>query len=739
MSVNRPVPNVTVVSVAEDAVTARSLRDFLVAAGLSSVDEAAADVVVVLISEAAVDDQEWRDRIERLRGVRLVPMRIDGVRSSRAPEHLRPVNWVSLDPASPVTAFGTALAAALSDPEQVRGLRNLRAEAEAWIRGGRNADRLIGDHGRAAEARELLATLREDNYIDAGGPVGEFVEASYQYTRKARTRRRRRRGLGTALAAFMALVVAVTVPRILQVRGTNFNATVTFGEPATAREMPEWSSLQSARLLLRGNASQRVLARQTLASLLSVPWSLGGPVVGLGEDDHTTIDGMSLLPDARRVAVLVRDVSKGVDSLGLYDIRAGAVLWQVRLGPGYADISAAADGRTVVAVGKKGTAVVDVRARKVRRLGHVESGYAALRMTTAGDVVVGREHRLVVGSLDDGHFRTVGARYDSLLSLEATADGGARALVTVSPGRYRLVDVLTGKVLASADVDRPLIAAGAVAPDQVYAVFTGADRQLWEMRPGRAPAPTGVAVPERTTTVGLLSGHRVVAGGQDQRAHVIRLADGGDLGVVCRDVPRLNGLVLSPYRDLLGCFGAYNSTWWQAPAGPRTVSTAGSLHTGTRAAKASVAVRADGGRVVVETPWQGMFRMRLFAGDLVASAVSEDGSQLVAAAKSGDVAVVSLRMSDNIPRVVARWRIPGGDPAVAVGWSGTTPLVRAWDGGLWQAPGCPGCTTDAGLIALLRERLSGCWTDRQLTQVDDDTRRVLGIGVCRPLPAPVED
>jgi hypothetical protein len=130
--------------------------------------------------------------------------------------------------------------------------------------------------------------------------------------------------------------------------------------------------------------------------------------------------------------------------------------------------------------------------------------------------------------------------------------------------------------------------------------------------------------------------------------------------------------------------------------------------------------------------------MRLFSSDVTAARLSKDGSQLVAAAESGAVAVVSLRMSDDVPRVVARWRVPGGGPATAVGWSGGAPVVRGPDGAVWTVPGCPGCTDDQGLIARLKERLSGCWTERQLTEVDDDARHALGIKACRSLPAPLE-
>ncbi|MCZ4607916.1 hypothetical protein O3S80_30010 [Streptomyces sp. Lzd4kr] len=741
MTKNRPVPDVAVVSAVEDAVAERALRDFLKAAGVPLVDDSA-DVLVVLISEHAVDDPEWQARVEHHRGARLVPVRIDGVRSSRAPAHLRPLNWVALDPASPVTALGTMLAAILSDPEHVRQLRNLRAEAEAWLRTDRSVHSLINDHGRASEAHRLLATLKEDNYIDTGGVVSEFVEGSYRHTRKARALQRWRRGAGTVVVVVMAFIVALTVPRILRVKGTDFNALVTYGDPASAREMPEWSSLQSASLLVRGNAQQQAQARQTLASLLSVPWSLNGPVVALDQDDHGAVDGLALLPDDQHAAVLARSEPGGTHSLGLYDIRKGEVLWQVRLGKGYADISASADGRTVLAVGKKGTAVIDLGTRKIRRLDHVEGGFAELHVTKDGQAVVGRAHRLVVGSLDKGDFRTVGDRYETLLSLEATSDGGARALVTASPGHYRLLDALTGKVLADAKAKAPLIHAGAVAPDRVQAVFAGADRQLWELRPGRPPAPTGIAVPERTTTMALLDEGRVVVGGQDQRARVLRLADGSELGVVCRDVPRLERLLPSPFGDLIGCWGPFNLTLWRGPAGPRGIGATDSLHTETTsavsAATATVSVRGDGGAVVVEPSWRSAFRMRLFATDVVATAVSKDGSQLVAAADSGDIAVVSLRMSDDQPRVMARWRIPGGGPARAVGWSGETPLVRGPGSEVWEAPGCPGCTTDEGLIARLKERLYGCWTQRQLHEVDDDTRHVLGVTECRPLPEPVE-
>ncbi len=706
---------------------------------MSLTDRASADVVVVLISEAAVDDPEWLERVDQQRGVRLVPMRIDGVSSGRAPKHLRPVNWVSLRPNSPVTAFGTVLAAVLSDPGQVRALRNLRAEAEAWVRGDRSPDRLIDDHRRAADARELLNSLRADDHIDVRGPVGDFVEASYRSTQKARTWRRRRRAAGTVLVAVMALIVAVSLPRLLKAKGTDFNVLVSFGDPASAREMPEWSSLQSAQLLLRGNAEQKALARWTLASLLSVPWSLGAPVLALDEDDTTGFAGLALLPDGRQAAVLIHDASDDTHSLGLYDVREGRMLWRVRLGAGYADIAVAAHGRTVVAVGKEGTAAVELSTRKVRRLGHRESGEANLRLTGNDVMVVGREDRLAVGSPDDEEFRTVGGRYEELLSLEATADGGARALVAVAPGRYRLLDALTGKVLARADVEAPLIAAGAVGTDRAYAVYAGADRQLWELRPGRPPAPTGIAVPERTVTVSLLDGGRVVVGGQDQRARAVRLEDGGELGVVCRDVPRLYRVVLPPSGDVVGCYGYHNTTLWRVPEGPRAAGAAGSLSTGTRTENAAVGVRTDGGHAVVESPSRKTFRVRLFASDVLASRLSGDGSQLVAASRSGDVAVVSLRMSDGVPRVVAHWHVPGGDPATAVGWDGEDPLVRGADGAVWTVPGCPGCTTDAGLIARLKERLSGCWTERQLREVDDDAQEALGIGVCRPLPAPLED
>ncbi|MEV6784688.1 hypothetical protein [Streptomyces sp. NPDC051098] len=739
MAVNRPVPSVTVVAVAADAATEQSLRKFLADAGISLTDQAAAEAVVVLISEAAVDDPQWLEKVDQQRGVRLVPMRIDGVASKRAPEHLRPVNWVSLQPNSHVTAFGTVLAAVLSDPEQVRALRNLRAEAEAWVRGNQSPDRLIGDHRRAADARELLNALRGDDYIDTRGPVGDFVETSYRSTQKARTWQRRRRAAGTVLVAVMALIVAVSLPRLLKAKGTDFNALVSFGDPASAREMPEWSSLQAAQLLLRGNADQKALARQALSSLLSVPWSLGGPMLALDEGDPTGFAGLALLPDDRQAAVLIHDASDDTYSIGLYDIREGRMLWRVHLGAGYADIATAAHGRTVVAVGKEGTAVVELSSRKVRRLGHSESGEAHLRLTRNDVMVVGRKDRLAVGSPDDKDFRTVGDRYEELLSLEATADGGARALVAVAPGRYRLLDALTGKVLARADVDAPLIAAGAVGTDRVYAVYAGADRQLWEMGPGRPPAPTGVATPERTGSISLLDGGRAVVGGQDQRARAVRLEDGGELGVVCRDVPRLYRLVLPPSGDVVGCYGHHNTTLWRVPEGPRAAGAAGSLHTGGRTENADLGVQVDGGYAVVDSPSRKAFRVRLFASDITASRLSEDGSQLVAAARSGDVAVVSLRMSDGVPRVVARWRIPGGGPAAAVGWDGGDPLVRGPAGAVWTVPGCSGCTTDEGLIARLKERLSGCWTKRQLHEVDDDARAALGVGVCRPLPAPLED
>ncbi|MBP0457138.1 hypothetical protein [Streptomyces montanisoli] len=745
MPAKRAVPDIAVVAVAEDAAVSRSLCRFLHDVGLAPGDDAgSADIAVVVISESSVDDPVWQERVDGCQGARVVPVRVDGVRSSRAPKWLRSLNWVNLDVNSPVDAFGMVFVAAVSDPRHVRELRNLRAQADAWTGAERSPERLIGDHRQAAEARELLALLREDGYIDTSGSVGDFVQASYRHTGKQRRRTRRRRTVATVFAVAMALIVAVTLPRILKTRGTDFNALVSFGDPAVSRVMPQWTSLQSASLLLRGNAHQKSLARQSLASLLSLPWSLGEPVVEIGGRSET-IDGVALLPGGGQAALLVRDVPTGVDSLGLYDVHQGAVRRQIRLGAGYADIAAGGDGRTVVAVGKKGTAVIDLLSRKVRRFAHVESGYAVAGMTRRGDVVVGRRHQLVVGSVHDGAFRSVGPRYDELLDVRPTGDGGARALVVAAPGHYRLLNALTGAVLASADTGKPLIAAGAVAPDEVSAVFAGADRQLWRLVPGHAPAATGVAVPDRTETMGLLRDGRVVVGGQDQPAHVVRLADGGDLGTVCSDVPQLRILEMSLYGDQLGCWGLYNTTLWQAPPGPLPAHTPppdAGLSTKAGADGPTATVRADGGRILVKPAGRNGFSLRLFNDAISVMALSADGSQLVAATSRGEVAVVSLRMGDDVPRVVASWRIPGGQPATAAGWSGTSPLVRAGDGLLWRVPSCPGCTTDQGLIARLKARLNGCWIPRQLKNVDAATRRTLDAHECRPLPepsTPVED
>ncbi|MFS4104438.1 hypothetical protein [Streptomyces sp. PD-S100-1] len=736
MPVNRPVPGVALVAVAADTAVELSLRDFLDNAGLRLVDDGSADVVVVLVSTASVDDTDWLGRVEQCKDVRLVPVRIDKVRTPRAPKHLTSLNWVSMDPASPVTAFGAVLAAALSDPEHIRALRDLRGQAEAWLRSGRGRERLIDDHRQAEEARELMAVLRADGYIDTSGPAGEFVEASYRHTARARTAKRRRRTFGTAVAVVMLLVAAAALPRILKTRGTDFNALVSFGDPATARVMPEWMSLQSVSLLLRGNAQQRMLARQALASLLSVPWSLGGPTLGL-DGRREALDQSASLPGGdRRAVLMVRDVPTGVENVALYDVRTGSTLWQIPLGPGYMTVDAASDGRTVVVAGKRDFAVVDLRSRTVRRLARTESANATVRITRHSDVILAEAHQLLVGSSSNGRFHPVGGRYDSLLSVETASDGGARALVTAGPGRYRLLNALTGAVLASADTDEPILTAGAVAPDQEYAVFAGADRQVWTMRPGRAPAPTGVAVPERTTTMGVLAKGRVVVGGQDQPTHVIRLADGGDLGVVCRDVPQLNLLTMSPYGDMVGCQGPYGLAFWQAPAGPRRALPGDRLRTETRAAAGAATVRSSGGSVRIGLTGHGAVTMRLFTADVSALALSPDSSQLVAATARGDVTVVSLLTSDGYARVVAEWHIPGGRPPVAVGWSGAAPLVRTADDEVWEVPGCPGCTTDSGIVARVAERLSGCWTARQLKNVDGGTRRALGVTQCRPLPEP---
>ncbi|MEV5786457.1 hypothetical protein AB0L42_36500 [Streptomyces sp. NPDC052287] len=715
-----------------DAACVRAVRRFLQDGGIEVTD--AGEVAVIVISQASAEDPAWRARLADHRFVRLVPVRVDKVRSSKVPE-LTSLNWITWSHDAPVSTCGSILAAVVTEPEKLWRLRDLRAQADVWARTGHHAEHLMGDPRRARDAERFLAELAIDETVPGNETVARYVRLSRGQAGRSR-RWRLVRGWGAvAVASLVALAIAAAVPLITKAKQVNFDAIATTGDRRMEQQEPEWSSLLAGAMLLNGTADQRKLARLALGDTLSVPWSQGTFDAGAGY----SLEGMQPLGRGGRSAVRLR-THNGVPHLGVYDVQSGALLYHVVVdGIGeLTDMDASPDGRTVVAVGPAGLAVMDTATRHVRTLPvRLARASAVVSLLRDGLVAVANDAGVLeTVSLRDGTVHRLGA-FGEVLSLESTADGGARALVRRRSNDYALVDAAHGRVLAQGTIADPLVPVAGVAPDADYGVVTGADRQLWRLVPGRAPQPTGVAVSDRTYLTVVLPGGRVAIGGQDQPMRVLHLATHSNLGIICRDIPQVTNLRVSSDGTTANCLGFKANAVWQVPSGPIAGPVRVPLSSAAKAEAHGVLVESTDHRTRIryrrggksyQSDW-----MTLFAGDVSAVAVSPDGRQVVIGSTTGDVAVVTTQSATALQLV--KWTVPNSSPVKALGWQNADPVVQASDGHVWRVGGCPGCSTDQGMIKRLASRMKGCWnTPAQLHSIDAATRRTLHAQPCHPIP-----
>jgi hypothetical protein len=797
---NRVEPCAVVVAVEADAVYVRALERFLDnggietaggGSGIETADGAGADVAVVVISRSAVTDAEWKRQVADHRFVRLVPVRVDDVSSGEAAQ-LRSLNWIEWDHDAPVTTFGRVLAAVLTDPQKLTRIRTLRAEADSWARTGFRGEHLIGDHRKARDADRFLREMDIDEHVAGNETVAWYVRQSRIRTARARRWALTRQWGAALVAAVVALAIAVAIPLISNAEHNNFSAVVTTGDRRAEQQEPEWSSLLAGALLLNGDEAQQNLGRLTLADTLSVPWSRGTVDVGAGY----SLEGMEPLGDGSRSVLLFHDRASRAH-IGIFDVKHLRVLDNiVPTGVGQLiAVDGSVDGRTAVAAGPDGLLFIDVRTMAVRhvRLRLAQQGLV-VRLLADGRVAVandvgqlelipaggatptatagaGATASAAVETADASATVTAGPTVHRLgsflrvLSLERTSDGGARAVVERSKGVYALVDAVTGRVLAQGRVPEPLVPTGGVSPDEPFAVVTGADHQLWRLAAGRAPAPTGIAVSDRTYLTVVLSHERVAVGGQDEPMRVLHLPTRSDLGVICREVPSVNDLRPSADGNVVDCLGLKIDAIWPVPQGPVAGPSAGStaspaagptagpapgpttdrttapLSATPQVSAHGVRVESRGNRLRISgrtaTGTYTSDWLSLFASGVSAVAVSPDGQQIVAGSTAGGVAVVRAVP----PRAwqLVTWQVPDGSAVRALGWRGADPLVRAADGNLWTVPGCPGCSSDQGLINQLIHRMRGCWSSpAQLQSIDSATRRRLGVSLCGAVP-PAEE
>lgn len=730
-----PALTVVVVATEHDRSVTESITRFLDEAGWTigrpTAVTTAVDAAVVVISAAAVSDGDWRTAVASLVVPRVVPIVVGQVDDELVPDSVKTLHWIQWKPDAFASTLGTLAGALQGNLDRYQRSRELARQAEAWGFASYSDDLLVTDRRRADE----MANLVEELHSDPTSRPSELTEAFVQRSVRAAKRRWSRR-LFKTIAGAVVIVVAVVAGLVVlaQLRNagrTNHQALVTLGDRAIRQELPEWSGLLSASLIVNGTEQQQDLGRTTLRRALSSPWSLGGFDVGAG---HSLED---MRPYAkRRRAALIIGRPDGRTELGIAAVRSGRVVRVEDLDGTYTRLDIADDERSAVVVGSDGVVTVDLATGRRRKVGPGLKP-AEVQLSRFGDAAIELDGGTIVSvSLTRSYSPRTIDGLGAVLDLRRMNDGSVRALVSASPGSYRIIDASDGHELAAGSVPVPVIAAGGLLPDAPDAVVSGGDHQLWTIGPDGPPTPTGIAVPDLTNVVRGLSANRVVVGGQTERAHVIHVPTRADLGVVCREIPRVIAIQVDPRTDTLGCLGYQLDSVWVAPRGPRPADEL-QPSTSRRDTRRGYTVETRGGQVRVvrhvhgqtlHTDW-----LDVFVDDISSVAIAPNASRVLVTSTGADVAIIDIT-PPTIERVVT-WHTPDGSPPIGATWA-PGPVVVTAAGSAWDVPDCRRCGTDAGLIRTFRERDSGCWNTRQIMDIDADTRDTLGASECPANPLP---
>ncbi|HEX7305054.1 hypothetical protein [Lentzea sp.] len=533
-----------------------------------------AEVCVVVVAPGL--GEIWADHPEAT-GKHLVPVKVDDLRDASIPEQVSAINWVFWHAENRLASLAAILVAVSTNQEMWRMLRQLRQDARNWHLSRRNSALLLTERLQVLEYAEVLDDLRQSlGGRDDVHLLDDFLAVSRVSCLIAARTRRRRRTVGAAVLAVVGLISAILIPNLQSLGRSNRNSLVTSGDGTVSREFPEWSALLSADLLLNGTDEQRDLARATLRQSLTAEWSLGGPYLGPGYSVET------VLPlTGNRDAVALSNHGQNAVLFGT-DVKTGAYTWRVDL-PGVFTLLEPVRGEAdLVAGGEGGLRVVNLGDHSVRQgpATPVPKRMAVLDGRHA--VIVDKNIRMYMVVLEPGGLVREIGKYQSLIDMQATDDGSVRALVRRAEGDFALVDGETGAVLASGSVPEPVVVAGGVVPDEVSAYVAGGDHQIWHLTSGAPPAPTGIAVIDRTSLIRGARDGRVVFGGEAQRPRVVELPSGRDLGVVCRETPKVWDIAVTLDGNAVTCTGPHHSSMWRMPSGallpvPRDIDDRGLL------------------------------------------------------------------------------------------------------------------------------------------------------------------
>lgn len=691
--------------------------------------------VVVLISAAAVQDRRWNDTVSGLDAAeRIVPVRVGAVEARSIPELLRDLNWIDWSATDPARTGSQIFTALNSDLETYRTHRRLRADAGAWNDAGRPVGLLLASRRAATDALVHVRHARHDLLSRPDEIVVAYVEASDRETRR-RSRRKRRTGLA-ALALIVTVGVAFAAVAIaLRTAGKASDLTATGSAMASDIDnRPDRVAMVSAGALVQQGYGNRRDLRTAAARALTQPWAAG--VLG-GLDAHRILD---VAFDSRGERAVTVD---GDGILTLWDtgtdvaIRALQVHGALQTGVLDADSSLT----TVAVVSGKQAHLIDLsdgadRVSELPEAGSAvvlapERGYSAVETTDGAIYTVDAASGVVAPSPVTG----------TVLDLARNSGGDAHALVR--RGReVSVVDVRSGAVVVSAGIPENPLEKGALGTSGEIAL-TGADRQIHFGVPkgaGVSVRPTGQAVPDTVDVLEVLPERRVAFGGAQFGVRVFDDRAGAEVGEICRGSAGVAELAVAPDGDLVGCIDSYVSELWRtrslspldglvklSPAPkPDRIATAAYEVGRSPAGDLSITRRSGGAPDVIASDGAGPVR----------SIVATDTG--VAAGTDGGV-VVQVALDGGPPVEVGRWSVPGGESVTRVDPDPSDAyslLITTGSGSMWRVPSCLGCGSETAIVAQVRSRLWGCYTDNQVELLTDASREALGIRACMSSPDP---
>jgi len=680
----------------------------------------APDGLVVLMSEAAFASDYWLPPELSPAMRRPIPVRIGALTSGQVPPLLARLNWIDWDAARPASTLGFIVTGLLTDPSRHQILTRLDEEAEAWDQNGRKDERLIAERARTRQARKVLADLSSDSPTPPDPITRAFVAASDKATRKTQRRRLLWRG-GAIVAAITAVSgVISTVPELQANSRASRAAIVTAGNSAVLDQMPEWSAANAATLMLEGSDAQRALGRSTVVQAMARPWQVSylysiDSVLNAAsyEDGHLGV-----------VLALTPDRSSGI---AIVDPHRGQTLATRHLPRRFERLDVSKDGRLAAVAGSEGAATIELRD------GHIHSltshgTYVGVRVLGDQVALWTEDGQLELRDADGGAAHPVGD-YESVLDVVADPRGG-KALVSTAPGTYSIISLPSGATLARGQIP-PGEGIGTLSPDGRRAVVDGGDGQLWTFGSGAA-RPTGIPVP---ASLGDL------AWGSDERLLVVSDSAGGQvyflpraelIGAVCQRAPRVAAAWLEPGGEMVACEGDARSFWMlpAAPAPAPHLPAAAPRHLDSPYASIEVkgwryrlSTRGSLGRLRAD--WEAPFE-----SPITAAAFSPDDHQLALGSARGSVAVIGISRRGTVGLV--SWSDPDGAPIASLRWTSDLDASTG-SGQSWQVPTCPHCQTDAGLLATVRDRFSGCFSALQLDWIDAQARERLGLRECAPI------